>query len=85
VTQRIDCGHGAAGGVVAGLRKFTGSGFPVLRAVLCSLSVIIRLPRSTSAETAVKRLAQMRTIAKDFEAADDFEGKSRWELRLLAK
>jgi hypothetical protein len=37
------------------------------------------------AETPVGRLAQMRTIAKDFEAADDFEGKSRWELRLLAK
>ena len=36
-------------------------------------------------ETSVQRLAQMRTIAKDFEAADDFEGKSRWELRLLAK
>ncbi len=37
------------------------------------------------AESPVQRLAQMRTIAKDFEAADDFEGKSRWELRLLAK
>ncbi len=36
------------------------------------------------AETAVQRLAQMRKIAKDFEAADDFEGKSRWELRLFA-
>ena len=37
------------------------------------------------AETPAQRLAQMRTIAKDFEAADDFEGQSRWELRLLAK
>lgn len=37
------------------------------------------------AETAVQRLAQMRTIAKDFAASDDFEGKSRWELRLLPK
>jgi hypothetical protein len=36
-------------------------------------------------ETAVQRLAQMRTIAKDFAASDDFEGKSRWELRLLPK
>jgi hypothetical protein len=37
------------------------------------------------AETAVGRLQQMRAIAETFTAADDFEGKSRWELRLLAK
>jgi len=37
------------------------------------------------AETAVQRLSQMRKIAADFEAADDFEGASRWELRLLPK
>jgi hypothetical protein len=40
---------------------------------------------SPPAETPAQRLAQMRTIAKNFAAADDFEGKSRWELRLLAK
>lgn len=39
---------------------------------------------SPPAETPVQRLAQMRTIAKDFAASDDFEGKSRWELRLLS-
>lgn len=38
-----------------------------------------------AAETAVARLAQMRSLAKDFEANDEFEGKSRWELRLLSK
>jgi hypothetical protein len=37
------------------------------------------------AESAVQRLAQMRAIAQNLEAADDFEGKSRWELRLLVK
>jgi len=37
------------------------------------------------AESAVKRLTQMRKIAESFEATDDFEGKSRWELRLLSK
>lgn len=37
------------------------------------------------ADSAVKRLAQMRAIVQDFEASDDFEGKSRWELRLLTK
>lgn len=35
--------------------------------------------------TAVKRLAQMRTLAGRFTANDEFEGKSRWELRMLAK
>jgi hypothetical protein len=37
------------------------------------------------AESAVQRLAQMRAIAQNLEATDDFEGKSRWELRLLVK
>jgi hypothetical protein len=37
------------------------------------------------AESPVQRLGQMRAIAQDLEAADDFEGKSRWELRLLVK
>jgi len=37
------------------------------------------------ADTLVRRLTQMRTIAQDFAADDDFEGKSRWELRLLTK
>ena len=37
------------------------------------------------AATAVKRLAQMRRLADRFTANDEFEGKSRWELRLLAK
>jgi hypothetical protein len=37
------------------------------------------------AESAVQRLSQMRTIAQSLQAADDFEGKSRWELRLLVK
>ena len=35
------------------------------------------------AETPVGRLVQMRAIAKEFQASDDFEGKSRWELRLM--
>jgi hypothetical protein len=46
------------------------------------LTVIEDAP--SPAETAARRLSQMRSIAKDFEGADDFEGKSRWELRLLA-
>ena len=37
------------------------------------------------AKTEVGRLQQMRAIAETFTAADDFEGKSRWELRLLSK
>jgi hypothetical protein len=37
------------------------------------------------AATAVKRLAQMRQLAGRFTANDEFEGKSRWELRMLAK
>ncbi len=37
------------------------------------------------ADTPVRRLIQMRKIAQDFAADDDFEGKSRWELRLLTK
>lgn len=37
------------------------------------------------AESAVQRLTQMRAIAQKFQADDDFEGKSRWELRLMAK
>lgn len=37
------------------------------------------------AGSAVRRLVQMRNIAGEFKAGDDFEGKSRWELRLLAK
>jgi len=36
------------------------------------------------AATKPARLTQMRQLAKRFEAQDDFEGKSRWELRLLA-
>jgi hypothetical protein len=36
-------------------------------------------------DSAVRRLTQMRNIAQQFKADDDFEGKSRWELRLLAK
>jgi hypothetical protein len=36
-------------------------------------------------DSAVRRLTQMRNIAQEFKADDDFEGKSRWELRLLAK
>lgn len=39
----------------------------------------------TPAATAVKRLAQMRGLADRFSANDEFEGKSRWELRMLAK
>jgi hypothetical protein len=39
----------------------------------------------TPAESAVQRLTQMRTMAQNFQAADDFEGKSRWELRLMSK
>jgi len=37
------------------------------------------------ADSAVRRLSQMRNIVQDFKAGDDFEGKSRWELRLMAK
>lgn len=37
------------------------------------------------AETAARRLTQMRSIARQFEASDDFEGKSRWQLRLMPK
>lgn len=37
------------------------------------------------AATPVKRLAQMRRLADRFTANDEFEGKSRWELRMLAK
>src|SRR5205807_6890138 len=37
------------------------------------------------ADSAVQRLTQMRAIAQKFQADDDFEGKSRWELRLMAK
>lgn len=37
------------------------------------------------ADSAVRRLTQMRNIALEFQASDDFEGKSRWELRLLSK
>jgi len=37
------------------------------------------------ASTAVKRLSQMRTMAERFTANDEFEGKSRWELRMLAR
>jgi hypothetical protein len=37
------------------------------------------------AATAVKRLAQMRQLAARFTANDEFEGKSRWELRMLAR
>jgi hypothetical protein len=37
------------------------------------------------AESPAGRMTQMRTIARDFEASDDFEGKSRWELRLISK
>lgn len=36
------------------------------------------------AGTKPARLTQMRQLAKRFEAQDDFEGTSRWELRLLA-
>jgi hypothetical protein len=39
----------------------------------------------TPASTAVKRLSQMRQLANRFTANDEFEGKSRWELRMLAK
>lgn len=35
------------------------------------------------AETKSARLVQMRQIARRFAAEDDFEGRSRWELRLL--
>ncbi|AMV20855.1 hypothetical protein [Planctomyces sp. SH-PL14] len=35
------------------------------------------------AETKTARLTQMRQIAKRFQFQDDFEGKSRWELRLM--
>lgn len=34
-------------------------------------------------KTAVRRLVQMRTMVRDFSASDEFEGKSRWELRLM--
>jgi hypothetical protein len=34
--------------------------------------------------TRIARLTQMRQLAKRFEAQDDFEGKSRWDLRLLS-
>ncbi len=34
-------------------------------------------------ETKSTRLVQMRQIARQFAAEDDFEGRSRWELRLL--
>lgn len=37
------------------------------------------------AATAVKRLTQMKALAGRFTANDEFEGKSRWELRMLAK
>ena len=37
------------------------------------------------AESAARRLVQMRNIARQFDASDDFEGKSRWQLRLLSK
>ena len=37
------------------------------------------------AKTATQRLSQMKTIIDRFAANDDFEGSSRWELRLLAK
>ena len=37
------------------------------------------------AATAVKRLTQMKALADRFTANDEFEGKSRWELRMLAK
>ena len=36
------------------------------------------------AKSKVGRLTQMRDIAKRLEAVDHFEGKSRWELRLLS-
>ena len=39
----------------------------------------------TPASSAVKRLSQMRQLANRFTANDEFEGKSRWELRMLAK
>lgn len=35
------------------------------------------------ATSKVLRLSQMRELAKRFEATDDFQGGSRWELRLL--
>lgn len=35
------------------------------------------------ADTRTARLTQMRQIAKRFQFQDDFEGKSRWELRLM--
>lgn len=41
------------------------------------------LEAAVPAKSKVGRLAQMRELAKRFEAVDDFEGKSRWELRLL--
>lgn len=37
------------------------------------------------ADSAVRRLTQMRNIAQSFQVADDFGGKSRWELRLMSK
>jgi hypothetical protein len=38
------------------------------------------------AETERQRLAQMRAIAEEYQAIDDFEAKkSRWQLRLLSK
>lgn len=37
------------------------------------------------AKTPTQRLSQMRTIIERFGANDDFEGSSRWELRVLQK
>lgn len=39
----------------------------------------------TPANTPTQRLSQMKAIVDRFGANDDFEGKSRWELRSLAK
>lgn len=38
-------------------------------------------PKPANSKTG--RLAQMRSLAQRFQASDEFEGKSRWELRLL--
>ena len=40
---------------------------------------------SVAAQSAVQRLSQMKAIINRFSANDDFEGDSRWELRMLAK
>lgn len=48
---------------------------------------IVRKPVSDApvpGSTKVARMNQMRQIARRFEVQDDFEGKSRWDLRLMA-